>query len=177
MTILWALLFVLSLLAFWFTNLLGLPGNWLIVAAAGLYAWLLPGDSRAALGWPVVGAVAALALVGELIEFIAGAAGVRKAGGSRLSAFLALFGSLVGAIIGVFVGLPIPFVGSLVAAVLFAGAGAAAGAALGENLAGRSNDASWKVGQAAFWGRLWGTLAKTLIGAMMVGVTVAAMCF
>ena len=44
---------------------------------------------------------------------------------------------------------------------------------LGESLKGRSFAHSWRVGQAAFWGRLFGTAAKAVIGAVMVGVAIA----
>ena len=37
MTFLWALLFILAVLVCWSLNLLGLPGNWLIVAATAVY--------------------------------------------------------------------------------------------------------------------------------------------
>jgi len=174
MTFVWAVLFVLAMLAFWLTNLLGLAGNWMIVAASAFYAWWMPADSRAAIGWPVVAVMASLALLGELVELTASAAGVRKAGGSRRGAVLALVGSVIGAMAGMFVGLPIPVIGSLLAALLFAGLGALLGAMLGESMKGRSFEASWQVGQAAFWGRLLGTFAKTLIGAVMVGIGTAA---
>ncbi len=100
---------------------------------------------------------------------------MNRAGGSRRSAVLALVGSLAGGATGVLVGVPIPLVGPLVAAVLFAGLGALAGAMLGESWKGRSLDQSVRVGKAAFWGRLFGTLAKTLIGAVMVVVALAAL--
>ncbi len=54
-----------------------------------------------------------LAMLGEAIEFAAGALGVGKLGGSKRAAALAVVGSLVGAIGGMFVGLPIPIVGSV----------------------------------------------------------------
>jgi hypothetical protein len=176
MTFVWAALFVLAVLTFWFLNLLGLPGNWMIVVASAVYAWLLPGDSRATLGWSVVGVIAGLAALGEVMELAASAAGVKRAGGSRLGAFFALAGSLAGALTGLFVGIPIPVVGSVVGAVLFAGAGAMFGAMLGEQLGGRSADASWEIGKAAFWGRLLGTLAKTAAGAVIAAVAIAAVC-
>jgi uncharacterized protein YqgC (DUF456 family) len=88
---------------------------------------------------------------------------------------LALAGSLIGGIAGIFVGLPIPVIGSLISAVLFAGVGALIGAMLGENWKGRGLNQSWQVGLAAFWGRLLGTLAKTLVASAMVGVAVAAL--
>jgi uncharacterized protein len=173
MTFLWALLFVLAVLVFWSLNLLGLPGNWLIVAATVLYAWLIAEGSSGMMRWTAVAIVASLALVGELVELGASAAGVRRVGGSRRGAVLALIGSVVGAMTGLFVGIPIPVIGSVIAALLFAGLGALLGAMLGELTAGRSIADSWKIGQAAFWGRLFGTLAKALIGAVMAGVAIA----
>jgi uncharacterized protein YqgC (DUF456 family) len=173
MTILWASIFVLAVLTFWFLNLLGLPGNWMIVAASVLYAWLVPENGSATMRWAAVAAVVGLALVGEFVELAASAAGVKKAGGSRRGSILALFGSLVGAMTGMFVGIPIPVVGSIVGALFFAGMGATVGAMIGEYWKGRSLDHSWAVGQAAFWGRILGTLAKVAIGALMVVVAIA----
>jgi uncharacterized protein YqgC (DUF456 family) len=174
MSIVWAVLFVLAVLVFWFTNLLGLPGNWMIVGVAALYAWLIPDDTRIAIGWPAVGVVTGLALLGEVVELAAGAAGVKKLGGSWFGAILALMGSVVGAIAGMIVGVPVPVVGSLLAALLFGGLGALAGALLGETMRGQSFEASLKIGHAAFWGRLLGTLAKAIIGAVMAGIAIAA---
>ena len=34
---------------------------------------------------------------------------------------------------------------------------------------------SWRIGKAALWGRLAGTLGKMLLGAVMIVVVVAAM--
>src|SRR4051812_37870152 len=137
MAYLCAALLIVVLPILWLSNFLGLPGNWFIVAAAGLYAWLMPTDVRVAIGWPVVGVVASLAVLGEVVELAASAAGVRKVGGSRRGAVLALFGSVADAIAGLFVGIPVPVVGSLLAAFLFAGLGALAGAMLGEMWKGR----------------------------------------
>ncbi len=173
MTFLWALLFVLAVLIFWSLNLLGLPGNWMIVAATVLYAWLISEDGSGTLRWTAVAIVASLALVGELLELGASAAGVRRVGGSRRGAFLALFGSVAGAMTGMLVGVPIPVLGSVIAALVFAGLGALVGAMFGELTAGRSLANSWKIGKAAFRGRLLGTLAKAVIGAVMVGVAIA----
>jgi uncharacterized protein YqgC (DUF456 family) len=174
MVILWALLFVLVVLGFWLTNLFGLPGNWFIVATAAIYAWLVPPGSRAAIDWPIVAVVAGLALIGEILEFTASAAGVKKVGGSRRGAVFALAGSMIGAVVGMFVGIPIPIVGSIIAAIVFAGLGALVGAMLGEMQGGRTWNASLSVGKAAFWGRLYGTLAKVVVGALMAIVAIAA---
>ncbi|HEY1785037.1 MAG TPA: DUF456 domain-containing protein [Pirellulales bacterium] len=177
-TIVWAILFCLLLAVGWVMTVLALPGNWLIVAAAALYAWLVPPiGGRLNLGWQTVAALAVLAVIGELVELLAASRGVRQAGGSRGSAVLALLGSIAGATVGIFVGVPIPVVGSLVAAVLFAGIGAALGAMAGESLLGRSLTESHEVGWAAFRGRLLGTLAKILVGSVMVAVALCALVF
>jgi uncharacterized protein YqgC (DUF456 family) len=169
--------FVLALVVIlgWFLQLVGLAGNWLIVAAVILYAWLFPSDSVTAIGNETIVALVALAVAGELLEFVAGAAGVAKVGGSRRSVVLALVGSLVGGIVGVVVGLPIPLVGSLVAAIVFGGAGAMAGAFLGESWKGRDFDTSLEVGKAAFIGRVLGTVAKMVVSSIMVVLTLAAL--
>ena len=158
MTIIFALLLILILVTCWLLTLLGMPGNWLMVAATTFYAFLMPAQSPAALGWKTVAALLVLAALGEIVELLAGAMGVAKAGGSRRGALMALVGSIIGGIVGIFVGVPIPLIGSIVAVVLFAGLGAMAGAILGETWAGRDADTSWRIGKLAFWGRQAGRL-------------------
>jgi len=175
MTFLWALLLVLVLVAAWPLSLFGLPGNWILVAAVALYAWLIPADGLCTFGWGVVGAVAVLAAIGEVVELMAGAAGTKKVGGSRRAAVCALIGSIAGGLLGMFVGLPIPVVGSIIAAIFFAPAGALVGAVWGESTTGRDPKETWQVGMAAFWGRLFGTLAKMLIGLAMIAVVAVAL--
>lgn len=159
----------------WVATLFGLPGNWLMVLATGLYAVLIPADSPVVIGWTVVVVLAVLALVGEVVEFVAGALEVARGGGSKRGAALALAGSIVGGIVGLFVGLPIPVLGSVLAAILFASLGALAGAMLGERWRGRSWRESWHIGKAAFRGRLFGTLAKAAVGLVMIGVVAVAL--
>lgn len=157
----------------WVMTLLSMPGNWVMVAAAAVYVFLVPDEHRF-LHWTAVGILAGLALLAEVLELAAGAVGAARAGGSKRGAILAAVGSMVGALAGAVVGLPIPVVGSVIAAILFAGLGALGGAMLGESWKGRGLEESWKVGQAAFWGRLLGTLAKTTIASAMVAVAVVA---
>src|SRR5690242_9089812 len=97
MTFLGSLLFVLSVLVFWSFNLLGLPGNWMVVAATALFVWLTSGPESGGLRWAAVAVVTGLAVVGEVVEFGASARGVKRAGGSRRGAALALVGSVGGA--------------------------------------------------------------------------------
>jgi len=175
MTVLWAVLLVVVLLAGWALNLFGLPGNWVNLLAIAGYAWLFPAGQRLSLSLWVVGGVLALAILGEVVELVAAAAGAARAGASRRSAALALAGSLVGSLVGAVIGLPVPLVGSVIAIVLGAALGALGGAMLGEHWKGRSLDAGWQVGQAAFWGRLWGTAGKLSVGAAIIAVVLVGL--
>jgi uncharacterized protein YqgC (DUF456 family) len=108
-----------------------LPGIWIFLALAlvvelcdGLY---LPPGERATFARSVWITGVSLALLGELLEFVAGAVGLKKGGGSRRG----LVGALVGAVLGLFL-TPlfafIPFFGVLLAILL----GTFVGALLGE---------------------------------------------
>lgn len=176
MDYLWATTLVAGVLLCWVLNVLAVPGsNWFMIGFAALYVWQGPQAGRLEMGWTPVGVLVGLAALGELVEFIAGAAGVQKVGGSRRSAVLAIVGSLLGGVFGMFVALPIPVIGPLVGAILFAGAGALGGALLGERWKGRQWPETWQVGKAAFWGRLFGTLGKILFASVMVAVVVIAL--
>lgn len=169
MEILFAICFIVSLVVGWLAQLVNLPGNWLIVSSSALYAWLGP-EGRLGISWQIAVALFVLAVVGELIELAAAAMGVKRVGGSRRGAVMALVGSLVGGFVGLFVGLPIPVVGSLAAAVLFGGLGALIGAFLGESSKGRDFDTSLEIGKAAFVGRVLGIMAKIIVSSLMVAV-------
>jgi uncharacterized protein len=92
---------------------LGLPGTWVMLAAAIGYDMLVP---QAPIGGWVIGAVLALSLLAEYLEFSLAGRYARKYGGSRRAGWGALIGGFVGAIMGV----PIPILGSMIGA--FAGA-------------------------------------------------------
>lgn len=158
----------------WVLTLVAMPGNWLMVGAAALYAWLGPQTGVIQLHWQTVIAMVVLAVLSEIAEFLAGMVGARRAGGSQRAALYSLIGSLVGAIGGATAGLPIPVVGSAVGAVLGGAVGAFAGAVYAEHSLGQTADQSMKVGQAAFWGRLLGTGAKALVGSLIAVMAVVA---
>ena len=176
---LWAILLLIVMVCCWSLNLVGLPGNWINLVAVGIYAWLMPDGHRADVGWIVVGALLLLAIVGEIVEFVAGSAGAATAGGSKRGAALAMVGAMIGGIAGLFVGtfIPIPVVGSIIGSLLLSSGGALVGAMLGEQWKGRDLEESFWVGHAAFWGRLLGTVGKIVVGAMMIMVTAIAMLF
>lgn len=166
---------VAAIAAGWLLTLFGLPGNWLIVVATGLYAWLAPAVGAANIGWITTLAMAGLAAVGEIAELVAGVWGARRAGGSRRAAVFALLGSMIGAVAGAALGLPIPVLGSAVAAVLGGALGALVGAGFAEHTLGENSRKSLQVGGAAFVGRLLGTGAKTLVATILAVVAVVAL--
>ena len=83
MEIVWTILLVISVFFFWLIGLLGLPGNWLMLVATGIYSLLVPTDETASVWWIAMGLLLVLAIVGEAVEMLASAHGVRKHGGSK----------------------------------------------------------------------------------------------
>ncbi|MBI1367753.1 MAG: DUF456 family protein [Planctomycetes bacterium] len=147
---------------------LGLPGNWLMVLATGVFAWAM-WDVHAITAIPLA-AIGLLALVGEILETTLGASGARKAGGSRWGAIGAILGALVGGIAGTFV-IPIPVVGSILGACIGAGVGA-----IGFELAGGQKlGVSLRTGKGAAVGRLYGTIAKLVVGVTIWLIVAAAL--
>jgi uncharacterized protein len=169
-----ALLLAVLIIA-WATNLVGLPGNWLMLACAVVYWIVIPAGEPMTLGSTSLLIIAGLAMLGELLEFAAGSTGVKRAGGSRRSALYAILGSVAGGLVGFAIGFPIPIIGPLVGSLLFASLGAMAGAIHGERLAGRDWSHTLNVGRAAFVGRALGTLAKMLIGLAMIIVALVGL--
>ena len=170
----WAALLVLCAVAAWFATLFSLPGNWGMVGLIIIFALFYPEGEGRGVGWIGVAVVAGLAVVGEVIEFAAGAAGAAKEGGSRRGMLLAILGTVVGSIAGAIIGVPIPVVGSIIAAVGGGALGAFCGAYLGETWKGKTSAESLAVSKAALIGRLLGTMAKLIVGAVMVVVIALA---
>jgi hypothetical protein len=144
--------------------LVGLPGTWFILlATAGVSA--ISGRDMASV--PTIAVLAALALAGEVLEFAAGAAGSRKAGGSWRATVGAIILGLVGGIVGSFV---LPVIGSLLGACM----GAFAGALLGELSAGKDLEPAINVGANAFVGRFLGTVLKLGVAVAMWAIATVA---
>jgi uncharacterized protein YqgC (DUF456 family) len=151
-------------LVFWVGILFNLPGTWLMVLVTALLKWW----QYILVSWTALGVAAGLAVLGEVLEFVLGAAGSRHAGGSRRAAALAIVGSLVGGIIGT--ALPVPIVGTLIGACL----GAFVGSLLGDLWAGRPLFTSSEAGWGAAVGRFWGTVSKLAVGGIIVVVLAIA---
>lgn len=159
-----ALLFTLLGLGCLVLVVIGLPGTWILIALAVIVELIdrhyLDGADPETYGWWTIGACAALALVGEVIEAVAGAAGTKAGGGSRRGMVGAMIGGIVGAI--VFTPLiPIPVVGTLIGALV----GTFAGAVIAERSREEPPDApsTLKAAGGATVGRLLGTVGKAMI--------------
>lgn len=166
----WVSLLILGMSIGWLSTLFTIPGNWIIVGLAALFVWLIPPENGGGLTWFYVGVAAVLALIGEIVEFSAGAAGAKKQGASRRSMLLAIVGTVFGSIIGAVISLPIPIVGPIIGAVGGGALGAFGGAYAGETWAGRDPAQRVAAGQGALVGRLLGTVGKLWIGAVMIVV-------
>ena len=143
-----------------------MPGTWIMLIIATLahladVFWIMPGmgsSANPAWGWWAIAIGCALALVGEGIEFVAGALGAKAGGGSKRAAWGAIFGGFLGAIIG---SLLLPIIGTLVGAILGCFLGAFVGETTGKDP--RSAAESVKPAIGATIGRVLGTTCKVLI--------------
>ena len=159
MVYVYAVVLTLVNLLCWVSILFGLPGTWLMVLFPVLLKWWQPDQFM--VSWTVLGVAVSLAVLGEGLGLVLGAAGSRRTGGTTRGAVLALAGSIVGGLMGVV--LPVPLVGPLLGACL----GAFVGALLGNLWAGRKLFQSLAASRGAAIGQFWGTILKLAIGAIM----------
>lgn len=154
--------FYIYLFAVLFLNVVGLPGNWVLVATA-LIVKLIPkfGDYS----WVYFFVILALAVLGEVIESLLGLVVVAKKGGTRWG----VIGSFVGGFSGVLFGATIlPPFGS----VIFGFLGAFAGAVAGEYINEQRADAALKVGFWSFVGRAMAIMGKVAAGLGIVWILI-----
>ena len=148
--------------------LFGLPGNWLIVTSTCLFAWWRWEDGVFSIYTLI--AIAVLAGLGELFEFLGGMHGAKRAGASRQGSIAALAGAIAGAILGTFM-IPVLFLGTVLGACIGAGLGAWAI----EVSRGRKMEESVRCGVGAGLGELLGITAKVTVGVIIwLMVAVAA---
>lgn len=152
----------------------GLPGTWILIAAAILvdcldWLWLAP---EAPLTFhPVTILIAiAIGLVGEALEFLLSAFGAKRFGASKRG----MIGSVVGGVLGALVGTGfLPVIGTLIGAAV----GTALGAVAGETWNGeKSLRESMRPALGAVIGRVLGTLAKLPV-ALAVWIVLAIAAF
>ena len=144
-------------------NIVGLPGNWVLVGTALIVA-LIPqfGD----LTWTYFFIVLGLALLGEAIESVLGLVVVAKKGGTRWGVIGSFLGGITGVILG---GAVVPPIGS----VIYGFVGAFAGAVVGEYLREQKTDSAFRIGFWAFVGRSLAIMGKVIAGAGIVWILIA----
>jgi uncharacterized protein YqgC (DUF456 family) len=155
-------LFLFISIAGLISHVFGLPGNFIILGASILFGWY-GGFKEVTLTTLIV--LLALALLGELIEFIVGILGAKKYKSSNK----AIVGSIVFGIIGGILGIPF-FLG--IGAVIGAFIGAFVGAFFVEFVLQKNVDRAMKSGWGAFLGRLAGAFFKGAIGVTMVVIVI-----
>lgn len=158
--LLWsALLLAASLLIY-----LGLPGNFVVLGLALVYALLTGFDP---IGWPLLLWLLGLALLGELLEFLVGTFWIARKGATRHGVGGAFVGGLLGALLGAPLAPP-------AGAVLGSFAGAFAGAVLGEYRHRRQLGPSVRIGRWAFAGKLAAMFLKHATVLVMVALILRA---
>jgi uncharacterized protein len=153
---LWILAVVLVVVGVVGTVLPALPGAILVFAGVALAAWI--DDFTRISGW-TLGVLGVLTVIAWVIDYVAAAAGAKRAGASRL----AILGAAIGTVVGVFTGL----VGLIFMPLV--------GAAIGEYLAQKDALRAGRVGVATWLGMIAGTVAKVAIVFLMIGIFIAAL--
>ncbi|CAN5617663.1 hypothetical protein BH10PLA1_BH10PLA1_17640 [soil metagenome] len=142
-----------------------LPGLWLMLAGVGIYAWVTAAHGYVSVSSLIV--LFMLTLLAEVVEFVAGGAGAKKAGASKLGMVAAMVGDIVGAIAGTPL-IPIPVIGTIVGACV----GSFIGAMAIEWIKERDVSHSVRVGYGAAKGRFLGMAGKLTIGVVILVVTI-----
>lgn len=144
--------------------MLTLPGLWLMLGAAAVYALLTHGQF---LGWRTLIVLLVLTVGSELGELYLGGAEAKKAGASRAG----MVGGVIGAILGgIFLTALLPVFAPL-NAVLGICLGSFVGAFGVEMLLGQNLMASIKIGFGAAKGRLFGIVGKVAVALFMLLLT------
>lgn len=148
---------VLLYIFFLLLNLLifvGLPGSWVMFAGIIIYL-LFTGLSS--IGWVYLIIMAALLILGEIVESTLGVVVAAGKGATKWGIIGTFLGGILGAIGGAAV---IPVVGSLI----FALVGAFAGAVICEYIYYNSLDRALRTGFFAFIGKLLAIFVKVALG-------------
>ena len=152
---LWILAVILVIVGLVGTLLPVLPGVPLIFVGVLVAAWAE--NFQRITGWTIA-VLAALAVVGVAIDYVAASMSARRAGASRAGVIGAALGTVAGIVTGLWGVLFMPLVG----------------AAIGEFIAHRDALRAGKVGAATWMGLLVGTAVKLAVAFTMIGVFVAA---
>jgi uncharacterized protein YqgC (DUF456 family) len=153
---LWIVAVLLIIVGVVGTVLPALPGAILVFAGVALAARI---DDFARISGGTVGVLGVLTVIAWVTDYVAAAAGAKKAGASKH----AIVGAAVGTVAGIFTGL----VGLIFMPLV--------GAAIGEYLAQKDALRAGRVGVATWLGMLAGTVVKVAVVFLMVGIFVAAL--
>jgi uncharacterized protein YqgC (DUF456 family) len=132
-----------------------IPGPVVLLVGLVLAAWA---ESFVYIGPMIITVLTLLAFLAHFLDFIAGAAGVKRFGASRSAAVGAAFGAVVGMFFGFFGIIAGPFIGAV----------------LGEMTVNRKIRAIGLAGYGAWLGMVIGIAAKVGIGFSMVGLFLIA---
>jgi len=160
MIYIWSVLLVICNGCLLALNFFMLPGNWLMLTLTAGFAWWYWDDGIISLYTLI--ATVLLAITGEVIEFLSGMGGARKAGAGWLGAISAIGGAVAGAIAGTIL-IPVPLIGTLIGA----GCGAGLATLLIERICGKEMEQSIKSGLGAGFGVFVGTTTKILLGCLI----------
>lgn len=155
-TLLWILSAGLVLVGLAGIVLPALPGTLLVFAGLALGAWI---DDFTRVGWFALGAIAVLAVLAWLMDYVSAMLGARRTGASRQ----AVIGAAIGTVAGIFLGI----VGVLFMPLV--------GAAAGEYMARRNHQQAVRVGISTWIGLMAGMLAKFVLAFMMIGIFLVAL--
>jgi uncharacterized protein len=174
-----ATLFTLLGAACVFSIIFSIPGTWIMLVLAFAIEftdqwWRTPDalERTQTFEWWLLWVCVGLAVLGEVIEFIAGAAGAKSGGAGRRG----MIGALIGGIVGALVLTPfilIPVVGTLIGALI----GTFIGAVIGEvsGAQPKSVRGSMKPAIGATIGRVFGTVGKMAVAIVVwLALSVAA---
>lgn len=159
---LFAALFLLLVFTSLALHIFSLPANWVILGLAIIWKFSHPEVWQS---WNFILILAAMATVGEILEFILQAMGAKKYGSSGRGNL----GGIVGAILGAIFGAPFFFgLGALVGALV----GAFVGCLALEIGQGRSMEEAKRAAWGAMWGKFFGLSVKFGIGMGMLALLV-----
>jgi uncharacterized protein YqgC (DUF456 family) len=155
------IILVLTLFVGAVLTLFGLPGNFVILVAAAGYGWF---EGFVHFNMAFLLFLGGLFLLGEAVEFGAGALGAKRARASGLAMVAACLGGVAGAVTGTLV---LPLFGTVIGTV----AGAFAASYLAEYGKTGSAAKAGQVARSAAVGLLIGTLFKLAVAVGMVSAT------
>ena len=146
-------------------QVLSLPGNWLAIILVIIWKFIGPASSVAELSWGFILLLAALAAIGEIMEWLL----QMKVGKQFGSSLKGNIGGIIGAIVGAILFLPLFFgFGALLGALV----GAYLGCLAAELLQGREGKVARKAAWGAFLGKFLGLGLKLGLGATIIWLTI-----